>query len=424
MPTRGGAAEAAPPISSPPHPRITEVFDVLDRSAVPWVLLRGQDELARPSGDVDILVSPQLVPRLDGMLASVGFSRMLSPGRGTHRFYFSYDVDTALWLKLDIVSDLAFGPYQQWRSSLAVGCLQRRSRNEAPPRPAAPDQAWLHLLHLLLDRGNITGRRLSLARSLVDEASPHGAIASFLEQVAGAGAARRILAAAHSGQIKEVHKVVAGLRAAWTRTAPIGTRCRRVANRARRVVHPPTVQGSAHTGLSVAVMGPERVGATSLLQGLSEGFPVPSKRVSMNGWVVGRHDPVLRTVSSRWSLARLSGFLRRRVVSYHLARGRLVLLHQVAYEAGMLTSRSSSIADPLSSLPARRSDLRTGVLIALEGPDQVRPGAGEDRDGWTPTDADGVFLLDATLPPAELQSRATRLVWDRFVAQAEPQVRW
>ena len=169
------------------EPLVAAALHALDRTALPWLLLRGQDDLAHPSGDVDILVSSELLPVLDGSLEAVGFRRVLAPGHGSHRFYFCYSTAAGAWVKLDIVSDIAFGPYQQWRTALAQPCLGRRVRSGPLWLPAPPDQAWLQLLHLFLDKQQIAPLRVEAARHAAAEGSADDSVAGYVDRCMGPG---------------------------------------------------------------------------------------------------------------------------------------------------------------------------------------------------------------------------------------------
>ncbi|HEX7202489.1 MAG TPA: hypothetical protein VF249_06950, partial [Arthrobacter sp.] len=103
----GNNARASPEINS----ALISVFRELDKSGMPWVLLRGVEDLVRPAGDVDLLVSAELVPGLDRLVAGVGFRRVVALGHGSHRFYFRYLSEEDLWIKLDVVSDISFGQF-------------------------------------------------------------------------------------------------------------------------------------------------------------------------------------------------------------------------------------------------------------------------------------------------------------------------
>ena len=69
------------------HPALLRAFAALDGAGVAWCLLRGEARLADPSGDVDLLVAPADLPRLDAVLATAGFLPVPGVGKGAHRGY-------------------------------------------------------------------------------------------------------------------------------------------------------------------------------------------------------------------------------------------------------------------------------------------------------------------------------------------------
>src|SRR5215203_2358009 len=142
----------SPGVPLPINSALAPALSALDELGEPWVLLRGANELARPIDDVDLLVNPNAYRRLDDCLDSVGFLRMIAHGRGSHRFYVRYVPEEELWLKLDFVSKIDFGQFQEYPTTLERPCLQRRRRDGSLSRLDPQDEAWIVLLHLLLDK--------------------------------------------------------------------------------------------------------------------------------------------------------------------------------------------------------------------------------------------------------------------------------
>src|SRR6478609_3942682 len=186
-----------------PHPMLIRAFQELDDTGRPWLLLRGAHELDRPAGDVDLLAggSPE---ELDATLERAGFTRLVAPGHGDHRFYFARDAEQNLWLKLDVVTGISFGPYQQWDVPVAADCLHRRIRIAGIPRPAVNDESWLLLLHLVLDKGRIPAERIDLARQAATISTDSDPIAVIVDGLAGPGTAGSLLDAIRQGRFDEI----------------------------------------------------------------------------------------------------------------------------------------------------------------------------------------------------------------------------
>jgi hypothetical protein len=74
------------------HPALTRLFAALDTAGIAWCLLRGEADIADPTGTVDLLVAASDLARLDTVLLGEGFLRV--PAWGAHRCYVGYDAAT------------------------------------------------------------------------------------------------------------------------------------------------------------------------------------------------------------------------------------------------------------------------------------------------------------------------------------------
>ncbi len=139
------------------HPRLERLFGGFDRERLAWALLRGESELGAPAGDIDILVAPGHAERLRDVASASGFARLPAPGHASHVFLIAYDEPTGTWFKLDVVTELAFGPSFAYRlpSVPAGSCLDRRRRVGAAYGLDPRDAFWARLLHALLDKPRI-----------------------------------------------------------------------------------------------------------------------------------------------------------------------------------------------------------------------------------------------------------------------------
>lgn len=412
------------------HPWIARAFRALDGSGLPWVLLRGEDDLVRPRGDVDILVGDGQMQRVDALLAGVGFRRVLAPGHGSHRFYFSYDAAEDLWLKLDVVSEISFGPYQQWPTSLAQGCLKRRIRNGLLWLPATTEQAWLQLLHTMLDKGGaVRPERVETVRVAGALASTDDAIAAYVDRQVGPGTAAQLLKLVRSGRVEEFRGPALRMASALTRDAPLRTRITAGRNRVFRLISP-TFQGRLGRGIVVGVVGPEGAVKTTLLRRLGESFPVPSRCVYLGMKGPGRGDGWLARIPG----GRLGGKMVGQICGaaaarYHYRRGRLVLVVQPANDAlqpgaaGPAAGRRTGTA--LAAAVAHQPD----VLLVLDDPGRVmfEPNVGhraEVLEERRPAHLEAAkrrpntWVIDAAQSQALIQRVATEIVWGLVAGSA------
>lgn len=399
-------------------PNLAMMFDALDESGLMWVLLRGENDLVRPSGDVDILISKEHLRGLDPLLAGVGFYRVVAPGHGSHRFYFCYSPSGDFWLKLDFVSDIAFGRYQQWRTPLSRRCLGGRVRRGQLWLPAPEIQAWLQLLHLVLDKGEIAADRRETARKAAEAASVGDVVADFMDRRMGPGTAADLLKLVHSDRFEDVPAMAASMRSRWG-ASPAPRRLLAARNRGLRLLGP-RLRGR---GLVVGVMAPDGAGKTTLLQGLRAAFPLPAKYVYMGMWGAGPWDSWLRRIPGGRTAKKVFRVLRGGLAArYHRLRGRLVLMDRVAYDALLPGSVGTGIAGRATDALAFRVVPEPDVLLVLDVPGEVMfARKGEHSvsilEDWRQSYlqlADrlpAAWVLDADQPEELVRRQASEVIW-------------
>ncbi|TLM73757.1 hypothetical protein [Pseudarthrobacter sp. NamB4] len=376
---------------------------------------------------MDLLVAPELLAGLDHLLAGVGFQRVAALGHGSHRFYFRYVPDEDLWIKLDIVSDIRFGKFQELRTPLAAGCLRRRVALGPLWLPEARDQAWLQLLHLVLDKGEIAADRIPAARSAATVASAGDPVATYLDGKLGEGTAQNLLDMLNSGNFSDVPAAAARIRTQWTDPA-LPPRLIRMVNSALRRVGP-RLKGR---GPVVGVLAPDGAGKTTLLNGLRSHCPLPSAYVYMGLWSSSPHD--------RWLQKIPGGFLTRKVIRifrsgllarYQSVRGRVVLLDRLALDTLLPGSQSASPWGAATDALARRFQPRPDLVLILDAPGDLmfaRKGehSPQKLEEWRnaylelaeqiPTSS----ILDAGQPASAVRRKASALLWD-IISRSGPE---
>ncbi len=252
---------------------------------------------------------------------------MPSPGRGSHRFFFAYDPATDGWVKLDLVSRLEFGRYQQFSTDMAAGCLARRDATGRPPRLDPDDAFWAFLLHALLDRDGPRPADLTALAELATGSRHDGPAAAAIEPFLPRNwtAARVIEAAAHPGDGTALARLGRRLDRSWSlRRLPSVTgrlALHRLLRRAARVL--PFLGGR---GLSVALLGPDGAGKSTLSAALADSFPVPVRRIYLG--VYGRGlDGATKGSGGRLGLPGRLVWVWRRSLSaaWQRSRGRIVV---------------------------------------------------------------------------------------------------
>ncbi len=327
-------------------PCIGVALAVLDAAVVPWLHLRGS--LDGTAGDVDLLVAATSIERLDGLLGPAGFRRLPAIGYGSHRFWLAWEPARGGWRKLDVVTELAYGPGGTYRAAGAEGCLGRRERASGRWRPAPDDAFWTLALHVLLDRdGPSPEQTIDLAERAAG-ARLDGELGTWVERTTGRGTARRIVAACRDEDASRLRHVGRRLAlAAWSRDTA-GVVPRWVVAQARRFTARLFV-AARRPGLIVALLGPDGAGKSTLAAGLQDSFPIPGRQLYLGLYGKGSSTPHglgLPIRSMRMVRARL-------IAAWHVRRGRIVVLDR----------------HPLDFIASRRrgtrARLRHQVLVAL-----------------------------------------------------------
>jgi thymidylate kinase len=405
-----------------PHPLLREVFAALDRAGVRWCLLRGGEGPDIQAGDVDLLVAPDDTARLTGAIAPLGFARLPAWGYGSHRFHLGYDVATDRWLKLDVVTELAFGPWFSLPSETAPLCLSRRLRRGSAVVLDDGDAFWCLLLHRLLDKGSVGAAAAPLARLARAPGCAESALAYEIERITPGSCTPLLLDAARRAAWTELEAAGPALAAAWRRRhrlAGLRRRARgRLARSAGRFLR-------SRRGMTVALVGADGAGKSSSAAALARSFPLAVCTVYMSPAMTPRRGPSPR--GARLAL-RIGAQLWRwcRAQALRL-RGRLVLFDRYAYDAllparwplgplGRLRRWLLGHACPAPQLivvldaPGELLHARTGehdpAVLEAERRAYLRLARGRAR----------AIVVDATREPDRVRRDVTAAIWAAYQA--------
>ena len=112
----GTEPEPSPTIAPDPFEAAARGLDAAD---VRWCRLRDRDG----GQEDDILVNRADLSTARTALGHAGWREHRHLGHGTHRSFYTFDPEGDRWLKIDTVTALDFGRWQEWRPQLAAGCL-------------------------------------------------------------------------------------------------------------------------------------------------------------------------------------------------------------------------------------------------------------------------------------------------------------
>ena len=350
------------------HPLLAAAFDALDYAEASWCVLRGEAELDRPR-DVDLLVPDGDLARATPALAELGFVRLPAVGHGLHRFFVTYDEETGAWLRLDVVRELGFGKYGALASEATAGCLGRAMKS-GPVRLLARDDAfWTLLVRCLLDLGEVPLRHAPRVQELAHGATDANPLALELEPVLPAGwTVARVRTLAEEASWSDLSALAPEVSRRWARRRPAMFLRRRAAGTALRLARPLFTALRAR-GISLALLGPDGSGKSTLVDSFAEAFTLLPVRTVYLGLYSDVRTPG-RSGRLGWAV-RLAWLVRARpAIAWHVLRGRVVACDRHTLEALLGEPAGGTLGRVRRRLVARAAP-RPDVLIVLDAPAHV-----------------------------------------------------
>lgn len=352
-----------------PHPALARALRALDDARVEWCLLRGEAELDAPVGDVDLLVSPRDIARLAPVLAAAGYAGAPAWGHGSHRFFVAYA--EGAWIKLDVVTEVSFGPSQSLRTRAAPGCLARRRRVGVVNLLAPDDAFWCLLLHCLLDRGAVPPRHAERLLELAPAARSDGQLANEIRPYLPPPGwdSGRLVDHVRRQQWDPLALLGRRLHAGWRRGRPLAAARRRVGHRVlRKLAFLAPLAGSGR-GRSVALLGLDGAGKSTLARSLRDSFYFPARSL----YVPPTPRSVVRLPLPGLGLAerllRLWG--KSLAIGWHKARGRLVVLDRYVYDALLPPPPGYGLRARVNQWVLSRAAPAADLVVLLDVPAEV-----------------------------------------------------
>jgi thymidylate kinase len=404
-------SEVAPPVAA--------AVAALDASGARWLLLRGTP--ADEAGDLDVLVAGADRAAAEAALAGVGFVRWPAWGRGTHRFHLSFDEASGTWAKVDLVTELAFGPSGELRTGAAGAVLDRRRPGPGCPVPAPDDAFWALLLHALLDRPEVAARHLD-ALAAAGPGLDAGPLRAALAPVLSADEATAVVQAAAARDRRGLEEAAARLRARWAADPAVRLRRRR-GRVARRLAVLPVAAG--RRGVSVALVGPDGAGKSTLATALTAAPALRARSLYAGLYGAATPRPPMPVPGLRLATRLLRLWrLRARAASWRW-RGRVVVFDRHGLDAAV-AGRAGGTASRLRRRLLARALPAPDVLVVLDAPAEVllaRKGEHDlvslevQRGRYRAlADRPGAVLVDATREADAVRREVTGVVWRRWTA--------
>lgn len=383
------------------------VFRELDLSGIDWSLLRPRESLALPEGDVDLLVEPRNLPGVHEILMARGFVEMRIPGPDLHAALYDEDEGRFIWLHIQTALRLA-------GAELPAHELLAEADREDLRQPSDRWLLWIMLLRALVDKGELVERHRRSVQALAARwsggppaleslARRHGLDPEGVVAYAAAGDWEALLN-------RRVHQ----------EPAPPSTfrRIVRAARALRRLRHP--------GGLSVAVIGPDGAGKSTLVEALSKSLPLPV-RVQYMGLTGGRlpKADALRVPGVVFLARVIILWLRYARAAYHRARGGIVLFERYTLDGAVPSGMRLGPAGRLSRRLQRRACPIPDLVLLLDASgDTLYKRSGEYGpavlEGWRAAydrlraSVPQVQAIDAERPAEEVRREALARIWRRY----------
>jgi len=407
------------------HPVLTQVFRRWTESSVRWALLRVPENPSAPEGDIDILLAPEAARVATDIAVALGFVPV--PGYAPDTHMLQFHPETRHWLWLHCTVQVSFGPYGAVHTGAEV-CLGHRIVEGPLTRLTPNHEFWTTLMHALLDQRRLSEASRRRLQSSAGAALPVGPLPDSLRPVLPPGwTPEQVLKRAQAQDWPSLIQLAPEM---WARALRRGRPAlvRRLTRAAARVFR----TGPApfrRRGLSVAVLGPDGAGKSTLAEGLEREFVFPVTRVYMGltgGWL--RHVDRLR-IPGIVRIGRLSiiwsRYLRAR---YRVLRGDLVVFDRYIFDAAVPPPNPLGPLRRLGRWIDGHSCPAPDLLLILDAPGQLmyaRKGAYtvDLLEEWRHrfrTIANGhhrSVVLDASRPMEHVLGEAVRHIWAQYSNQ-------
>ena len=408
------------------HPLLRSLFAELEERRLRWALLRVPSDLTKPSGDVDLLVAPEDVHGLVAAAQRLGFVSLPGWERPPDLIFISYDRGSDHWIVLDVATTISFRtPGARELDGAARQVLLRRRVEDAIALPADGDAFWLLLGHCLLDDRAVPPRYRERLQELAPRSEDSSLGDALLRVVDGDSDPRAYPEAVLSGDWRRLEEMGGRLAADLKQRRSRRERLTTAVKRTRRVARKPLLL-RRRRGLSVALLGPNGVGKSTVAAGLERGFPLDVTVMHMGLWKAASASPRARPAEVLTRPFRL--WARSAIAHYHQARGRLVIYDRYVYEARLPPK------PPLIAVKRLYFRVLEGILprpdaaVVLDVPGDVAyrrkqenpPGELESERRVYAELAEReplVEMVDASRGPDAVRTDVTAIVWNMLQAR-------
>jgi thymidylate kinase len=388
--------------------RVARAFAAFDEAGLRWSLLRPRESLSQPEGDIDVLVAPADRDRARRLLIAQGFVALERPGPDVHAADLDAASDRFVWIHVQ--TEVRLGS-----AVLTAAELLDHAVGAPLPQPADPWLLWLLLMRGLLEKGGVAARHRPFVASAA-RAAGGGAPSPFAS-----------IAAAHGLVPEQVLKLaaeedwesLAGL--ARRPTPAVRTPVRRLARAVRRL-------GGLkrRSGVSVAVIGPDGAGKSTLVETLRVTLPLPV-RVQYMGLTGGRmpRADALRLPGVVLAARLAIIWARYLSASLHRRRGEIVVFDRYTLDGAVPPGVRVGTLGALSRRIQRHACPMPDLVLFLDASGRTMHVRSREYDAATLESwriafgrlrgsVSNLQVLDAEQPAEVVRRRATELIWQCY----------
>ncbi len=413
--------------------QIRNLFATLEKRQVSYCLLRDGDDLEQlaQSDEIDLLIDEAHLPRLREIAIEHDFVSLPALGHAPHHFFLTYDEERDHWLKLDVVTSLAYGrPIRALHTELARSCLKRREQRGPIYVPSTEDEFVALFLHCVLDKGRFDPARRRRLVQLRHEISDHAYVSSQLSSTGLPGLTWAQLAdLIDAGDWQALLSYENEIAARMAGDDRLGTTYRRIRGRVLQKLNRWAGFWRRRVPM-VALLAPDGAGKTTLAAGIEASSYFPTRSIYMGLYQKEKSRPRYLRVPGLGLLSRLLTQWRRYLQArYHQGRSRLVIFDRYTYDAALSPRRD---LDPLRRF--RRWLLANAcpapeLVIILDAPGAVlhaRKGEHtpelleQQRQEYLQMRAElpRAVVIDASQDSTVVRREALALIWRQMKRQA------
>jgi thymidylate kinase len=268
---------------------IDKTFEKLLSHNINYALLRSLSELYI-SKDIDLLCSAKDINILARVLLDLGYVEIKSPGHFPHRFFIIFDAESGKWIKFDVMSAVAFGfPYKVIELNLSEYFLKNKKIEQAIYTLDLNSEFLLLILHSFLDKNNTELKYLTRLQFIMQQDDfSLSEVAKLYNRETGLELNYSNIPATFE---KEAEKLKTHLK---NSTNGLKNKVRK--QKALRLIYT-YFRGFLNPKISIAIIGPDGVGKSTVISELMQQTPLGYRTVYM-GW--SDHENTLILPSSRW----------------------------------------------------------------------------------------------------------------------------